>query len=221
MPADPLPWQTLAPGDLPTAKLRVEFEDGNLIRDLAGFEFAGFVRRGSSACPLRGDEERASFVSPNLAESQGAGRNHYGTLYTIAVDRTSVRFEEYSYGGDCQRTAMEILRRLVVELGRNCRWEAHSEYYDSGEYSGPRAGTQDEIRALFSAVPPPRSRRPPPPGLQAADASPPAVSGTMIVAVILLIWATYTDSPTLPLVLLAVLLGIAIAVRILGGGRPR
>ena len=149
---EPLEWQTLTPGALPTAGLKVVFDAANPIRDLASFDFVGFVRRGAEPdAPLVGDEEAAAFLSPNFAASRDAGRNHYGQLYRMALDTRSLYLEDYSYGDECQATAMAILRHLIVDLGRECQWTAHTEYYDSGEYSGPEVGTHVELRALFDA----------------------------------------------------------------------
>jgi hypothetical protein len=144
-------WQTLTPGNLPTSHLDVRFGDSNPIRDLAGFPFEGFVRQGADG-PLRGDEDGANFDDVSLAASLDAGCNHYGPVYRIRLDTSTLSFEEYNYDWECQDTAMEVLRYLIVELGRTCTWEASREYYDSGEYRGPNRGTHEELRALFSVT---------------------------------------------------------------------
>jgi hypothetical protein len=146
-------WQSLGGEKLPTNHLNLEFPDFNPKLALDSFDFAGFVRLDEtmSSRPLFDFANVAYYFDSYSIEKIIAERNHYGGYFSIDVGNSVVRFQEMSgLLEDCQETAMRLLKHLAIELNRECRWEAYSQYEDSGEYSEIRTGTDTEIRALFA-----------------------------------------------------------------------
>ena len=145
-------WQTLVPGNLPTKHLDLLFSDFNPLECLTSFDFAGFVNMNEVEVPnARANLQQDSiYLSPNAAEKAIAGRNHYGTLFSIVVSANSIAIEDYCHGGECQRTSMRLLKHIAIGLNLSVQWQAYSWYYDSSESSEIRQGTEKEIRALFS-----------------------------------------------------------------------